>query len=284
MAKFYDEFYRQKGTKHDDLVIKCVTDDEIARKIIETAPPNAPKYKYFAPSCDGIHYFPPGSPVGEWRKDTYEKWNSKKGAYETLGKRECTNTKCDLHPDMSGGCPWAESGDKGKYLECYVYKPIGDVEYTYNTEIVCKNGSFIVGYADILFNLKWNLLPIIGIEIPQIELERYEEIDSDWSKWFLNYAENAWPEKNSLGYNGVGLSHLVSQNYAAGNYTESVLVEAKPDLNDVGSIIRQLKTYYDLLSRGRDIRKIVVVTYTNVDKKYISLLENEGIECIVVEE
>ena len=34
MAKFYDEFYRQEETGHDELVIRCITDESIRGKII----------------------------------------------------------------------------------------------------------------------------------------------------------------------------------------------------------------------------------------------------------
>ena len=34
MAKFYDEFYKQEETGHDELVIRCITDESIRGKII----------------------------------------------------------------------------------------------------------------------------------------------------------------------------------------------------------------------------------------------------------
>jgi hypothetical protein len=234
---------------------------------------------FFAPSCDGKSYFPAGAPIREWRKDIRHEWNSEKRVYEEQGERDCTNTGCSDHPENSGRCPWIESGKKYELLRCDIHKPIGHPDFTYKTEVACKTGNFIVGYADIIFNVKWKLVPVIGVEVPSIGMDRYEELDSDWSKWFLKYAETTFGDQ----YPQPSLEDFLSDEFSPFNC--SVLVEAKPDLNDVGSVIRQLKTYYDILTRSSyDIKKMVIVTYTEVDKKYVSLLENEGITCITVSE
>jgi len=62
----------------------------------------------------------------------------------------------------------------------------------------------------------------------------------------------------------------------------SILVEVKPQIKDVGSITRQLKTYRELLSQS-NIEKTVIVTYSDISDGARMLLKNEGIDCITVE-
>lgn len=273
MSRFYDEFYKQKGTRHDDLVIKCVTDDDLRSKITEISV--APvKYEFEVESCDGIRWFAPGANIEQRYRSA--QWNRE--------NRSCTNTGCNHHPSNEGGCPWIDHGKELLKLKGTLYKPVGERKSTYETEVVCRNGNFIVGYADIVFGVTWNLQNAICVSVNGID-KGAVQLNSEWAKWFIGNGKDYTLYDERLGYRIGTLSEIV--NADTHPFVKSVLVEVKPDLTDIGSIIRQLKTYKDLLqgqSEFRDIQKTVVVTYSSVKPTAVKLLENEGITCITTSE
>jgi len=273
MSRFYDEFYRQKGTRHDDLVIRCVTDDQIRSEITKMdMPPRT--YEFEVESCDGETWFAPGAGIYRLRSPT---WNRK--------DRSCRNTGCQLHPTNGGECPWIKDGKEGSDFEGTLYRPIEDFSSTYETEVVCRNGNFIVGYADIVFKVSWGLQDMVHVSVGKKDYGMHP-LESEWIKWFTRYSDNCTLTDIEFRYNQTKLSEVIkAKTYP---YVKSVLVEVKPDLSDVGSVIRQLKTYKDLLRRNgqnfKDIEKSVVVTYSSVSPNVVKLLENEGITCITVSE
>lgn len=68
-----------------------------------------------------------------------------------------------------------------------------------------------------------------------------------------------------------------------------VLVEVKPHIESEGSVIRQMKTYYDCLrhkiyANFPHFLSKVIVTYDVYDNESLEIFENEGIKVITFEE
>ena len=318
MAKFYDEFYRQEETGHDELVIRCITDESIRGKII----PDTISFKgqMQVLNC-GSKHFPKNSELpiylvgkdGDITKITKESLQYDKIRAEILNEKDCciyqnqTYTMKDMdklikcipyestrnellkefydnpHSFKNFKLRWylndfyyakkkqdcfdkdtCNKKDSCKWLNELYYKNeffISErkeveikcnAEYKYQTEVVCRNGSFIVGYADLLFSVRpENPMKNLKVFSDNVEISPkfYNKNDS-----LLTYGTNEF----------------------------SILVEVKPQIKDVGSITRQLKTYRELLSQS-NIEKTVIVTYSDISDGARMLLKNEGIDCITVE-
>jgi len=259
MAKFYDEFYKQEETGHDELVIRCITDESIRGKII----PDTISFKgqMQVLNC-GSKHFPKNSELpiylvgkdGDITKITNESLWFYKNEYNNYKqkKQDCFDKDTCNKKDS---CKWLNelyykneffiSERKEVEIKC-------NTEYKYQTEVVCRNGSFIVGYADLLFSVRpENPMKNLKVFSDNVEISPkfYNKNDS-----LLTYGTNEF----------------------------SILVEVKPQIKDVGSITRQLKTYRELLSQS-NIEKTVIVTYSDISDGARMLLKNEGIDCITVE-
>jgi hypothetical protein len=106
-------------------------------------------------------------------------------------------------------------------------------DFNYETEVIARNGTFIIGYADAVIKLG-----LAGsLEFTDGTLSTYE----------------------------VSLR---------------ILVEAKPMINSIGEVIRQLKTYKSILG-PYDPMVMVIVTYTELDADALAYLKNEGIYVVV---
>jgi len=104
---------------------------------------------------------------------------------------------------------------------------------SYETEVITRNGTFIIGYADAV--IKANLTGSMRTTDPDII--KYECI-------------------------------------------LYILVEAKPTINSIGEVIRQLKTYKSILC-PYELMLPVIVTYTQLDADSLTYLKNEGIRVVV---
>lgn len=98
MSRFHDEFFKQKGTEHDKLLITCVSRSGL-EKILDRIKP--------VTRCE--NFIKMGG--------NYKIWDPVEG---TRVERE--NTIINLDED-------------------------------YETEVICKNGNFIIGYADIVYTV-----------------------------------------------------------------------------------------------------------------------------------
>ncbi len=92
----------------------------------------------------------------------------------------------------------------------------------------CSSGSFIIGYADIVFHYS----------------EEY--ILEDGKKVYMDNLDSYF----------------------------KVVVEVKPEIKEIGSVLRQLKTYMNILS---DIDFGLIVTYSDIPQEKIDLLKGEDI-------
>jgi hypothetical protein len=167
MSKFYDEFFAQKGGKHDELVMKCVSKDSINNILNLTH------------ATDVI---------------------------------EEDAIKCKDHPMISD------------------HKTSID----YETEVICNNGNFIIGYADILITVKSNLIF----------------------------------KPDAFGTQELNVYHII-------------IIEVKPELSDIGSVLRQLKTYEQCILQNKDTRvSKIIATYSNISEDVKDYLLHEGVHVI----
>lgn len=172
MSKFYDEFFAQKGGKHDELVMKCVLDVGLNNIL------NVTNFSEYAEKV-------------------------------ALGYKEVDRLVKD-----------------------------DGIQTSYETETICKNGNFIIGYADIIITAKSNI----------IIKRKYDGIIHD------------------VGLNTVGM----------------IVVEVKPELNDIGSALRQLKTYEQCIKHQVTYDKFykAIATYSEVSEDVKEYLLHEGVHVI----
>ncbi|RLI96159.1 MAG: hypothetical protein DRP00_05790 [Candidatus Aenigmatarchaeota archaeon] len=158
-----------------------------------------------------------------------------------------------VYYDKKSAEKWQKPEEIGKFNVHLIYQITERKCRWFKTEVICKTGrDFIVGYADLL--ILYELIgDCIGVKSDVPEENAPREIYG--------------PESN--------------------NEEILVLVEVKPKLDSLGTVIRQIKTYYDCLketeyrrfhSEGRF--KKAVVTYSDFSKDIYNLFLNEGIYLI----
>ncbi|MFA7164631.1 MAG: hypothetical protein WC124_02125 [Desulfoplanes sp.] len=171
-------------------------------------------------------------------KPVLEKQDVPKTAKALMGKDYNGNPVlvCDLETNLPSNVRYAL---EQRGIEIEVHESITE-KIDYETEVICRSGSFIVGYADILIKYR-------------IDNRAHGSMD---------------------GYEVS--QHLVGDR-------KQVLVELKPALEDIGAVLRQLKTYESIL-RGDGKFEKVIVTYDQQNVDLIEYLKHEGVRLIRFEE
>jgi hypothetical protein len=105
---------------------------------------------------------------------------------------------------------------------------------------------------------------------------------------YLDYeTEVICKPKSTFGFVDIVFTYKAKLNrqYRIGSYENwsdygifKVIVEVKPELNDLGAAIRQIKTYRQVLNF--DIAFMVIVTYSSISKEAIEYLEHEKIRVV----
>lgn len=242
MSKFYEEFFKQKGSAHDQLVVKCVTAEgkkrileslhflERARNSLSEPPEkiwicdcmktewckSLSKWAWTKQPTCSRHYGPPCKqfdPQFEEKLGDPTKYDPKKMESVPTGKIE------QLNPI-------------GEWTKVEPLVSVDDPVVTYEAEVICKNNNFIVGFADLLFQAR----TIVRMSL---------KLSEDW----------VWKDLRTK------------------EYDERMIVDAKPELTDFGAVLRQIKTYMNVLRVPRG----VVVTYSDPPAELIELLKNEAV-------
>jgi hypothetical protein len=206
MSRFHDEFFKQRGTRHDKLMMKAVSNAGIEKILGE--------------------------------KPVLEKQEVPKTAKALMGKDYNGNPVlvCDLETDLPSNVKYAI---EQRGVEIAVHESITE-KIDYETEVICRSGSFIVGYADILI-------------------------------------------KYRIDHRATGsMDGYEASRHLAGD-RKQVLVELKPALDDIGAVLRQLKTYESILRGDGNFEK-VIVTYDQQNEDLIEYLKHEGVRLIRFEE
>jgi len=124
-----------------------------------------------------------------------------------------------------------------------------ETEIFSETEVLCKSGSFILGYADMIFHLNETYYTV-------------HDIDCEGRQWYEDGKISEAPSQ-------IGWQTNVH-----------VVIEVKPELKEIGSVLRQIKTYMDVLR----IQHGVLVTSSILPQSKIDLLKSESVFVISVTE
>ena len=251
MSRFHDEFFRQGSPAHDALMIKCLSKAgiekilstvDIAKQVTTCHEKN--QEIIICNLDDGRRCARPG--VLE---------NNINVGYG--GKVCCQNYQCTQRDKHN--CIYQNSNWNPEFKPVQVVVPgvveITNISQKAETEALVKNGTFIIGYADAIIDLTYN----INVSY---------QLDDIWRM------------------DGGSFQPRVR-----------VLVEAKPKITSIGEVIRQLKTYKDIIQRvcttttgwisgGYEMLPVfpVIATYSKLQDDALEYLKNEGITVAVFEE
>lgn len=136
----------------------------------------------------------------------------------------------------------------------------------YETEVICQSygykSNFIIGYADILIKIvpSWSKITETDAEARvKMLIENYRIPEAEARRSVRNY------------YKGE----------MAG--TAKILVECKPELKDIGTTIRQLKTYEGILKGDCVDWFKAIATYSRMPDETIAYLLHENVHVVTFE-
>lgn len=241
MSRFHDEFFKQNGTGHDELLLKCLSEEGLdkiksALSIEQEAvvPSNIDvwrcylegnkfEYRKNAPRLD---------PCWGYSLPPDPKSNRIFGEYAY--RKRCTHE--DFCEDTKV-CRFFKDGTSGETVKCALVPYVESRIVNYKSEIIIDGGrGFVLGYADLLVDFIFHRKA--NVYLPNGE----------------TWAAEASP------------------------YRTRVLIEVKPELRDVGAVLRQIKTY------GRFIGgRLAIATYTLPSESILKFLAHEGVTVIVFE-
>ena len=252
MSKFHDEFFRRGSPAHDKLMIKCLSKEGIDR-IIETVDfssiinekfNNRDQTVLICTHGEGRTAHKetstqrPTTGMTDLREDPLE-------PYKTTGKRRA----CSLEKSCKNvkTCKWLLSGvdtDTASVIQKYSAVPASS---EYETEVIVKNGQFILGYADAVISTKYD-----------ITSDAY--IDPDWT----------WKDFSRFSETGRII----------------IEVKPKVDsIGDVIRQIKTYHdALVHKYSRDSTAPAMCLVTYDQLDKGALEYLANEHILVVVFEE
>lgn len=246
MSRFHDEFFKNGSPEHDKLMIKCLSQNGI-KKICDEINPYSEiariyGYKETVMLCsigDNGGKSAHRTTIEHCISNGYENKMHCRLRFSEYRSREA----CDYARD--GKCQLIEKGTLPIDKEVSKHISISKIEMSKETEVIIKNGTFIIGYADAIIDLVYK---------GTIDFE----IEPNWT----------WKNAQKI------------------DRKVRILVEAKPKITSIGEVIRQIKTYRDILkTKDREECEIfsVIATYSILDEDALEYLRNEHISVIVFE-
>lgn len=255
-SRFHKEFYKEASAKHDKLILSCITKEGL-KKIALAIGLNDIKRKF---EQDGIFcgkraiYYCGRNKIIQTEKNwgcasvkeeevQYCEHLDRERLLEQLRSERYYLPKEGLNETVKSFLKYVGPSLK-PYKVCFHthYKAVG-YNAKYNTEVLMKNGNFIVGYADLIIRYGVKLRFEMATR-PNIVIENYK------------------PEKEEI----IERHH--------------VLVEGKPNLSSFGAVIRQIKTYKECC---KSKPKLVIATYIKPEKEILEVFKNEGISVVSFE-
>lgn len=242
MSRFHDEFFRAGSPEHDALMIKCLSKKGIDKICAEIDTFSEIKNQYDEPAKVMICNL-----VGDKRCVRFGSVEeSIKSGYK--GKLECNLKYSSYYENMQcrhyENCQFSKTGLLPVDMIVSPHFEVQNIEISKETEVIVRNGAFIIGYADAVIELVY--------------------------KGSVNYQiDGKWTWK------AFDIDKKVK-----------ILIEAKPKLTSIGEVIRQLKTYKQIIEHCSSyVYKIypIIVTYTKLDEDAIDYLRNEDISVVVFE-
>ena len=245
--KFYEEFNKKTTPEHDQLVLQCTSEEGLLTIIREVLKEN---WKRIGRESYRVTFYRCGEPT--WCTLQQLVMTNYFEYYNFSSCRECRffNKKTNV----GSGLFFPRPREEGVFYITIEYEVSSTECTSYETEVICKTSSgFIIGYADLI---------------------AYYRVKGQRTAVSCHFEEN---------YPNIPC-HVFGGNEIIRNI--AVLVEVKPELESLGTIIRQVKTYYDALEckikyrRGNTVFLKAVVTYSDFTASSRRLFANEGITLI----
>ena len=189
MSKFHDEFFKNGSPEHDKLMMKCLSKNGIDKigeaishiDIIDQCynSENFDADEKHVIVCDHGMGQTANKYDGERQTDTgwIDSWkpcNPEFVLAEDKNKqRKCKKQGSCEHVDT---CKWLHDGEKVKAIRIKYLPKIASIETSYETEVIVKNGSFIIGYADAV--IKYTVKGTLDAQIKEGWIwQNYDELN-----------------------------------------------------------------------------------------------------------
>jgi len=252
MPKFHDEFFRKGSPEEDKLVLRCLTPaGKLAiAKAVESAigeelvpPQNGAAYgKRKVAVCDSKNT--PHCKEGKPTMVAHHGEFGERGLVCAVSSPYSTawEVKCEYFDKTT---PYTKVSAKllphgQETVDALLFVRESEFKIDHETEVLCRNNGFIVGYADLVLRLS-------GL------LKLSAKIKDDWT----------WKD-----FDTVPLGET------------KIVVEVKPEIKQCLQVLRQLKTYMEMLR----IHRGAIATYSALDKDTIELLKHEKIAVVKFDE
>ncbi len=236
MARFHDEFFKQKGTEHDEMICTIVSDAGL--KWVA----NSLKSFDINDTLNRTIKLAECGEIGQYI--AYGDLKVEGDYYKTVQCEYCANcgsNSCGFNNDGTLAYHYSrkETPHDIRLLTVTCPYKIQSVSCSFETEVICKNRDFIIGYADLVI--------------------------SD-ERTFKGTIVSKYEKGNTLTY-----THIEYNNY---------LIDAKPTLEDMGAVLRQIKTYRAILNNVYRFKGVAIVTKSEVKNGTRKLAANEGVKIL----
>lgn len=246
MSRFHDEFFRQGSPEHDKLMIKCLSKAGL-KKICDEIDTYSDIVRVYGRKQTVML-----CAIGDNGERSANQTTTERCISESYGKAVCSlrfsNYRESCKYAQNKTCQFIEKGVSPVDKEVSKKITISKIEVSKETEVIMRNGKFIIGYADALIDLVYK--GSVDFEI-----------------------EPGWTWKNAQEI----------------DRTVKILIEAKPKVTSIGEVIRQLKTYRDIIKENDQRIGVqtpifsVIVTYSVLTEDELEYLRNEDISVVVFE-
>jgi hypothetical protein len=293
MTKFHDEFFKQKGKEHDQLVgVTLEHIDEVAELIFPVKTPEPHIHEWFYCPLVGAGYSANKEKEAYYcskYNDGCEHWDEKYGPLKCkLVKRPIINKYGELRFD---GNVFYCSGEKNRAGEDGALQILKDKATGVEVGAVCSCKELeTVTRADgqqLQHEKKRNCACVLDdatrIFTTEYPFEHKRSINKETEHIFYGY------NRFILGFADVILE--VGDYFTAYKGDSKLsnkeawalfVIDCKPKLDDMGAVARQIKTYADQLARERGNPDKVIITCSQDIPKYAKVIaENEAIKLVI---
>lgn len=268
MSRFHDEFFRQGSPAHDALMIKCTSTKGI-QKITEEIGLAASMHTFAESIAKGgvdktvtICHFEVGRVA--WKGiNSGDSWSTTNKNAPRIYRNYAGVFECELKNDKK--CEYvekcllgAEDTTEKRDATLAVHLNADKTVHTYETEVIVKNGAFIIGYADAVIKSSAPCA-VDAVINDEWTWKEYGKLEPQ-----IDILIEAKPKLTSIGevirqlktYRERLQRDIEIRWYAPGHYTRKVMIPMRA----------------------------VIVTYTKLDSDALQYLKNEGIDVVVFEE
>ncbi|MCK9569588.1 hypothetical protein M0R72_11665 [Candidatus Pacearchaeota archaeon] len=194
MSRFHEEFFRQGSPVHDALMIKCVSEEGI-NEIVNQIGLRGWLLDEIAKRQQEVVVCSHGQGHSAHRGDHAPKTELRTFWTDYLCNERATERCCSLKDECKNvdTCKWFLEGQKAMSVCIKEIPFIKGFTSTFETEVIVNNGNFIVGYADAIVKIKFQVLSDAEIG-PEWIWRGYSE-----STYDVALLIEAKPKLNSVG-------------------------------------------------------------------------------------